>query len=84
MYILCAGVPALQAQPILHVDSQTWTIALSPDRKTLVVISRGRDSSVGSLLSEPVRVDVSIPEERPMQCEYIEHLRIAAMTSVGK
>ena len=66
------------------MDSQTWTIALSPDRKTLVVFSRGRDSSFGSLLSEPVRVDVSIPEERSMEHEYIEHSGITAMTSVGK
>ena len=77
----CAGVPALCDGLILHVDPQTWTIALSPDRAALVVFLRGKDCS---LLSGPVRVDVSLPQERSLTHKHPEHTRIDAMGFAGE
>lgn len=69
---------------MLHVDPQTWAIALSPDRAVLLVFLRGQDRSLSGLLSGPMRVDVSLPQERLLMHKHLEHTRIDAMTFTGE
>ena len=80
----CAGIPTLCNQSMLHVDPESWTIALSPDRAALVVFIRGQDHSLSSLLSAPVRVSVSTPQEHLSMHEQNERTWIDAMTFAGK
>ena len=69
---------------MLHVDPETWTIALSPDRAALVVFFRDQDRSLSSLLSAPVRVGLRVPQEQLLMHEHNEHTRIDAITFGGE
>ena len=67
---------------MLHVDPQTWTIALSPDRLALVVFLPGEDRSLNRLLSAPVRVDY--PENHLPMIGHECYTSIDAMTCAGE
>ncbi len=80
----CAGIPALSQHLLLHVDPQTWTTALSPDGLALVVFLRGKDRSLSSLLSEPVRPDMSLANRQLVAHRHHAHTRVNAITFAGE
>ena len=86
-HLVYAGLPTLQAHPIMCMDPRSGSIALSPDRKALAVFRGDEERSLSSLLSGPARIDLSMGhtmQRLTSYCDLDERPSITAMAFSGK